>query len=126
MSASETPAKQPEPAPATPKNVIPIDEDDSHIKVRGSAMIRVHVYLGMFCRSEMFDKSQPFEDNKHQILAKFGIGSDLNPEERQKERDKYVFNLVNGGVVDANNLVFHDDRVIIRPRDDYLKQQEMK
>jgi hypothetical protein len=69
----------------------------------------------------MFDKNRDFVDNKNEILEKFGIGSKLPQEEQKFERDKYLFKLVNGGHVDANNLVFHDDRVIILPKEDYLK-----
>lgn len=95
------------------------------MKVR-NACIRIHVYLGQLCRSEIFDKNKDFKTNKDELLAKFGIGSKLPPEEQQYERDKYILKLVNGGYLDANNLVFHDDRVIILPKEDYLKQQEIK
>ena len=105
--------------------VIPIDDDDI-VKVRTTATkpnyIRIHVYLGTLCRSEIFDKSKEFDDNKDALLEKFGIGSKLPPDEQRQERSKYILKLVNGGHVDANNLVFHDDRVIILPKEEYLKQ----
>jgi hypothetical protein len=105
------------------KRVIAIEEDTELVRVRSEqpSFIRIHVYLGTICRSEMFDKSRDFNDNKHDILDRFGIGSKLQHEEQKQEREKYIFKLVNGGHVDANNLVFHDDRVIILPREDYLK-----
>ena len=105
--------------------IVAVDEEEGLVKVR-NACIRIHVYLGQLCRSEIFDKNKDFKTNKDELLAKFGIGSKLPPEEQQYERDKYILKLVNGGYLDANNLVFHDDRVIILPKEDYLKQQEIK
>ena len=65
--------------------VIPID-DDEIVKVKGGPStkpnyIRIHVYLGTLCRSEIFDKAREFEENKDSLLDKFGIGSKLKPEE---------------------------------------------
>ena len=65
--------------------VIPID-DDEIVKVKSGPnakpnYIRIHVYLGTLCRSEIFDKARDFEENKDSILDKFGIGSKLQPED---------------------------------------------
>lgn len=84
------------------------------------------MYLGTLCRSEIFDKARDFEENKDSLLDKFGIGNKLQPEDQRLERSKYILKLVNGGHVDGNHLVFHDDRVMILPKEEYLKQQEMK
>ena len=37
-----------------------------------------------------------------------------------------MIKLADGGVVDSNKLVFHDDRLIILPKEEYMKQQEVK
>jgi|LauGreDrversion4_2_1035121.scaffolds.fasta_scaffold55330_5 hypothetical protein len=38
------------------------------------------------------------------------------------EREKYLLKLVNGGLIDSNGLVFHDDRVMIVPKEEFLRQ----
>jgi hypothetical protein len=113
------------------KITIPLDNDQTHddevVKVRPTQSIRIHVYLGSLCRSEMFDKNRDFEKNKAELLDKFGIGSRLTTHElKQAEYSKYVLKLVNGGQVDSNNLVFHDDRVIILPQEEFLRDQDVK
>ena len=82
----------------------------------------MHIYLGTICRSEVFDKSRDFELNKNDILEKFGIASKLPPAEKAMEREKYLLKLVNGGLIDSNGLVFHDDRVMIVPKEEFLRQ----
>ena len=44
------------------QRVIAVDDDDGLLKVRPAQpnYIRIHVYLGTLCRSEMFDKSKDF------------------------------------------------------------------
>ena len=47
-------------------------------------MIRVHFYLGPVCRSEVINSEVDFEVNKHEILAKFGIGAKLATEAEKR------------------------------------------
>ena len=100
------------------------------MRVKSSApqLIRVHVYLGTLCRSEVFDKSREFKTNRDELLESFGIGCHLGSNaEMAAEREKYCLKLSNGGLVDSNALLFHDDRVLILPKEDYLRtQQEIK
>ena len=87
-------------------------------------MIRVHFYLGPVCRSEVINSEVDFEVNKSQILAKFGIGVKLSSDEdKQAEYAKYTLKLKDGGPVEKNGVLFHDDRVLIIPREEFLLQQ---
>ena len=45
------------------------------------------------------------------------LGSD---EERENEYSKYLLKLKDGGLVEKNGVLFHDDRVLIIPREEYL------
>lgn len=101
--------------------VIPIDEELVRVRQGQPNYIRIHVYLGTVCRCEVFDKARPFDLNKKDILEAFGIAKKLDSNEKQEEREKYCLKLVNGGLIDSNNLVFHDDRVMILPREEFLK-----
>ena len=101
--------------------IIQLDEDLVKVKTQKPNFIRIHIYLGTICRSEVFDKSREFSHNKNDLLDKFGIGSKLPADEQTIERDKYLLKLVNGGLIDSNNLVFHDDRIMILPREEFLK-----
>ena len=77
------------------------------------------------CRSEIFHPDRDFYDNKIEILTKFGVGSKLtSEEEKKKECDKYVLKLMNGGPVDSNGVLFHDDRVLIIPKEEFLNQKK--
>jgi hypothetical protein len=69
----------------------------------------------------VFDKSRDFELNKSDILDKFGIASKLPLTDQAMEREKYLLKLVNGGLIDSNGLVFHDDRVMIVPKEEFLR-----
>jgi hypothetical protein len=57
--------------------VIQLDDDLVKVKTQKPNFIRIHIYLGTICRSEVFDKSRDFELNKNDILEKFGIASKL-------------------------------------------------
>lgn len=85
------------------------------------SFLRIHFYLGPICRTEVINPNASFTANKHDILDKFGIGKRLKTDdERIEERNKYVFKLMNGGPVESNNVLCHDDRVLILPREKYL------
>ena len=91
--------------------------------VKQNASIRVHFYLGPVCRSEIINPDIEFATNKSEILAKFGIGIKLsNDEDKQAEYNKYTLKLKDGGLVEKNGVLFHDDRVLIIPKDEYLQQ----
>ena len=84
---------------------------------------RIHFYLGPICRSEVINQKATFSANKNDILDKFGVGKRLRTdEEKQAERDKYVFKFMNGGPVESNDVLFNDDRVLILPKEKYLLQ----
>ena len=73
------------------------------------------------CRSEIINPSLDFAVNKKEILAKFGIGAKLSSdEEKETEYAKYTLKLKDGGPVDKNGVLFHDDRVLIIPREEFL------
>ena len=62
--------------------------------------------------------------NKREILSKFGIGTKLGSEaEKEAEFEKYTLKLKDGGPVEKNGVLFHDDRVIIMPREEFLLTQ---
>ena len=86
--------------------------------------MRVHFYLGPQCRTEIFDPSRDFKRNKNDILEKFGIGKKLNEQEKQAECNKYVLKLMNGGIVKDNSVIFHDDRVVILPKEEDFKDKD--
>ncbi|CDW86622.1 far1-related protein [Stylonychia lemnae] len=81
-----------------------------------SNRIRIHVYFGSLCKSEVIDQSVPFDISFSKILLNLGI-----PPENH---NKYVMKLTNGGVVERSEVLYHDDRVIILIRDDIIPLQQ--
>ena len=77
-----------------------------------SSRIRIHIYFGSLCKSEILDCSKSFDANLKEIIANLGIA----PENEQK----YTMKLTNGGIVDKNEVLFHDDRVMILPKDEVI------
>jgi len=87
--------------------------------------LRIHFYLGPMCRTEVIDPKFTFAQNKNDILDKFGVAKRLrNEEERQQERNKYVFKHMNGGLIESNPSLINADRVLIMPREKYLLQMQ--
>ena len=77
--------------------------------------------MGPVCRSEIINPELDFEVNKKEILSKFGIGAKLaNDAEKETEYRKYTLRLKDGGPVEKNGVLFHDDRVLIIPREEFL------
>jgi hypothetical protein len=113
-------------AAASEAKIIAIDDDLVKVKQSEPNFIRIHIYLGTVCRSEVFDKARDFKLNKNDLLERFGIASKLPLAEQLIEKEKYCLKLVNGGLVDSNSLIFHDDRIMILPKEDFLRQQEVK
>ena len=72
-----------------------------------SKTIRIHTSFGPICKSLVFDKAAPFKQNIKDILESFGI-----PKE---EHSKYALKLVNGGLVEQNDVLLHEDKVAIIP-----------
>ena len=77
-----------------------------------STRIRIHVYFGALCKSEVIDQSLPFEVSFAKILTNLGVAAE--------NHSKYVMKLTNGGVVERSEVLYHDDRVIILIRDDII------
>ena len=74
-------------------------------------VIRIHVYFGSICKTLVIDKTHSFESNFFDTLRSFGINS--HPE-------KYKLKLANGGVVDNNESLMNEDRVLIIPLQEVL------
>eukprot|EP00347_Sterkiella_histriomuscorum_P012508 403368312 len=74
--------------------------------------IRIHIYFDQICKSEVLDLNIPFEQNFARVLLNLGIPSN--------NHYKYVMKLTNGGVVERNEVLFHDDRVIILMKEDII------
>ena len=74
--------------------------------------VRIHVYFGSLCKSELLDYTLPFEKNLTNILNDLGVSKD--------NHKRYVMKLTNGGIVDKNELLFHDDRVLILLKDEVI------
>lgn len=77
-----------------------------------SSRIRIHVYFGTLCKSEVLDTKHSFAKNFSNILTNLGISAD--------HHKRYVMKLTNGGVVEKNEVLFHDDRVIVILKDDII------
>ena len=78
-----------------------------------SKIVRVHFYFGPTCRSEVIDYEKPFEENRKSLLKLFGISEETH--------QNYMLKLMNGGLVEKNEVLFHDDRVMILLKEDVLK-----
>lgn len=100
---------------------IPPPQEAAAAAAAKQSPIRVHFYLGPVCRSEIINPDLDFSVNKNEILAKFGIGMRLESEaEKASEYSKYLLKLKDGGLVEKNGVLFHDDRVLIIPREEFL------
>lgn len=75
-------------------------------------VIRIHVYFGQLCKTLVIDKQHTFEQNYLDTLRSLGIT--CYPE-------KYVMKLVNGGVIDSNEALMNEDRVMILPLQEVIK-----
>ena len=80
-------------------------------------MIRIHVYFGSVCKTLVINKAHPFEQNFLETLRYFGINS--HPE-------KYKLKLANGGVVENNETLIHEDRVLIIPLQEVMQHAAME
>ena len=78
--------------------------------------IRVHVYLGTICQTEVFNQKLTFEENVDNIFSSF-----LIPVE---SRQNYILKLFHGGIVNSNNVLQPDDRLTILPNDKKEIKQE--
>lgn len=79
-----------------------------------SKVIRIHVYFGPTnCRTLVLDKSLPYKENFFSILRSLGITS---------EPDKYMLKLVNGELVESNDSITNDDRILIIPLVEVISQ----
>lgn len=76
-------------------------------------LVRVHFYLGPICRSEVIDHSKPFHENRSIVLSLFGISPET--------QENYTLKLIDGGLVERNEVLFHDDRVMILPKEGVLE-----
>ena len=75
-------------------------------------VIRIHAYFGQLCKTLVVDKTHTFDENFLETLRSLGIT--CHPE-------KYVMKLVNGGVVDSNEALMSEDRVMILPVQEVIK-----
>lgn len=80
-----------------------------------SKLVRIHFYFGPICKSEIIDYSKSFSDNKLEVFNQFGIS--------KENSENYVLKLMNGGVVERNEVLFHDDRVMILLKEDFIKSR---
>ena len=79
-------------------------------------VIRIHAYFGTLCKTLVIDKAHTFQQNFFETLRSLGIT--CHPE-------KYVMKLANGGVVDANDALMNEDRVLIIPLQDVMQHAKL-
>ncbi|CAI2381914.1 unnamed protein product [Moneuplotes crassus] len=71
---------------------------------RRNNLCRVHVYYGTICKAQIVDLARPFEKNLVCILSNFGLES---------KKDDYCLKLTSGGLVEKNDVLFHEDKICI-------------
>lgn len=70
-----------------------------------SNWVWIHVYFGSLCKAQIIDTSKSFSENEQMIYSDFGI--------TEEDRKNLCLKLQSGGLIEKNEVMFPEDRVVI-------------